>query len=236
MIYIIEIDCICLFALIFVLGNMHRKRSIMSASKYLYYAGYFTMLVIVMDILSLLLENQKLGPLNESILFNYVINNIFYVGSVTASYLWFMNVEYTIDSIFWSKLKHRLIAQIPGYICVVLTVINFFNGMYFTIDQNNKYHRGDFFYINNIICFVYAIFCCTHAFYASFKEGDYVKKKQYRLLAGYIFFPILFSLVQTFNPEIPTILIGMTVPIIWMGILHGLEIRFLVLIKTVCMY
>jgi len=215
MIYIIEIDCICLVALIFVLGSMKRKQSIMSVSRYLFYAGHFTMLVIVMDILSLLLEGKALGPLNSSIALNYIINILYYVGSVTASYLWFMNVEYTIDSVFWSKKVPRFFAQIPGYVSLILSVSSIFNGAYFSVDKNNVYHRGDYFYINIIICYVYAVFCCLHAFIASFKTGDYIKRKQYRLLACYIFFPVLFALIQTFKPEIPTILIGMTVPIIY---------------------
>jgi hypothetical protein len=34
-------------------------------------------------------------------------------------------------------------------------------------------------------------------------------------LAGYIFFPVLFALIQLFFPDIPTILVGMTIPVIY---------------------
>ncbi len=215
MIYIIEIDCICLFALIFVVKSMHSKGSMIASSKYIYHAGYFTMLVIAMDILSLLIENKRVGILNDCIPFNYLVNIVYYLGSACASYLWFMHVEYTIDSVFWSRKKHLILSQIPVFISFALSIITIFTGILFYIDSNNSYHRGSFFYANNIICYFYAISCCSHAFVTSFRERDYLKKRQFRLLAGYIFFPVLFALIQLFFPKIPTILVGMTIPIIY---------------------
>ena len=153
MIYIIEIDCICLFALIFVVKSMHSKGSMIASSKYIYHAGFFTMLVITMDILSLLIENKRVGILNDCIPFNYLVNIVYYLGSACASYLWFMHVEYTIDSVFWSRKKHLILSQIPVFISFALSIITIFTGILFYIDSNNSYHRGSFFYANNIICY-----------------------------------------------------------------------------------
>ena len=215
MIYIIEIDCICLFALMFVVKSMHSKGSMIASSKYIYHAGYFTMLVIVMDILSLLIESKHVGILNDFIPLNYLVNILYYLGSACSSYLWFMHVEYTIDNVFWSKKKNLIISQIPVFLSFVLSVITVFNGVLFYIDSNNSYNRGPFFYINNIICYSYAFVCCIHALFVSLSIRDYLKKKQLRLLACYIFFPVLFALIQLFFPEIPTILVGMTIPVIY---------------------
>ena len=215
MIYIIEIDCICLFTLIFILRSMRRKSGIISSTKYLYHAGYYTMAVIVSDILSLLLSNGHLGILNNSIIFNYIINMVYYYGSVCASFMWFVHVEYTIDSVIWSKRRNILIALIPSHVSFILTLTTPLTGAFFTITSDNVYVRGPLFFINNIVCYLYAFNCCGHALVASYKTGDYMKKKQYRLLACYIVFPVLFALIQTFKPEIPTILIGMTVPIVY---------------------
>ena len=215
MIYIVEIDCICLFALIFVVRNMRRKSGLISSSKYIYFAGYVTMLVIIADILSLLLEGRYLGPLNRSRLFNYVINIVYYLGSVGSSFLWFLHVEYTIDDKFWSKKKHIRIALIPSYFSAIFCFMSIFNGVYFTIDADNHYVRGPLFFVNNAICFLYAFVCCGHAFASSYRASDYMKKKQYRLLACYILFPVLFSLIQMFLPHVPTILVGMTIPVIY---------------------
>ncbi|MBP5659804.1 MAG: GGDEF domain-containing protein, partial [Lachnospiraceae bacterium] len=215
MIYIIEIDCICLFALMFVVKSMHSKGSMIASSKYIYHAGYFTMLVIVMDILSLLIESKHVGILNDFIPLNYLVNILYYLGPACSSYLWFMHVEYTIDNVFWSKKKNLIISQIPVFLSFVLSVITVFNGVLFYIDSNNSYNRGPFFYINNIICYSYAFVCCIHALFVSLSIRDYLKKKQLRLLACYIFFPVLFALIQLFFPEIPTILVGMTIPVIY---------------------
>ena len=215
MIYIIEIDCICLFALMFVVKSMHSKGSMIASSKYIYHAGYFTMLVIVMDILSLLIENKHVGILNDFIPLNYLVNILYYLGSACSSYLWFMHVEYTIDNVFWSKKKNLIISQIPVFLSLVLSVMTVFNGVLFYIDSNNSYNRGPFFYINNIICYSYAFVCCIHALFVSLSIRDYLKKRQLRLLACYIFFPVLFALIQLFFPEIPTILVGMTIPVIY---------------------
>ena len=215
MIYIIEIDCICLFTLYYILNSMRKKSGVIASTKYLYHAGFYTMVVIVADILSLLLENRRLGILNNSIIFNYFINMVFYYGSVCASFMWFVHVEYTIDSVIWSKRRNILIALIPSHVSFILTLTTPLTGAFFHVTADNVYVRGPLFFINNAVCFLYAFICCGHALVASYKVGDYMKKKQYRLLAFYIVFPILFTLIQTFRPEIPTILIGMTVPIVY---------------------
>ncbi len=215
MIYIIEIDCICLFALLFVLHNMHKKNNLLSSSKYLFRAAHFVVLIIVADILSLLVENKRLGVLSDCIPFNYLINIVYYLGSVSASVYWFMFVEYTIDNTFWSKRSHVVLALIPCYASIILTIMTIFNGILFSIDQNNSYHRGSLFYVNNAICYMYGFASCAHSFIASLKVRDYIKKKQFRLMSLFILFPTLFALIQAFKPEIPTILLGMTIPIIY---------------------
>ena len=163
MIYIIEIDCICLFTLIFILKSMRKQSSILASSKYLYHAGFYTLLVITADMLSVVLENKQLGFLNHSIIFNYLINMAYYLGAICASFMWFMHVEYTIDSVFWSKKKHILIALIPCYISVLLTFASPFTGVFFSISPDNTYVRGPLFFLNNIICYIYAFICCGHA-------------------------------------------------------------------------
>ena len=215
MVYIIEIDCICLFALLFVTRNMRKKRNLVASSSYFYWSAYFTMLVISMDILSLLLENKKLGFLNGCIAFNYIINIVYYVGAVCATFYWFMNTGYLINSVLWSKRKYKLLALIPAYVCIVFAILSIFKGYYFYIDESNIYHRGPLFFINNIICYIYAMAACVHALIAASKEVDYIKKKQYLVLACYIVFPLLVAIIQMIRPDIPTIHIGMTVPIIY---------------------
>ena len=213
MIYIIEIDCICLFALFFVIGSMRRKSNI--TTKYLFYAALCSMIAIGMDILSLLLEGDLLGPLSKSFVLNYFINVIYYSSSVTATFLWFLNVEYTIDSVFWSKRRNIFGAQIPALISIFLAASSIFTHLYFYIDESNIYHRGQYFFINHVVCYLYAFVCCGHALWTSFKESDYIKRKQFRILACYIIFPVLLALIQTFRPDIPTIHVGMTVPIVY---------------------
>ena len=142
MIYIIEIDCICLFALMFVVKSMHNKGSMIASSKYIYHAGYFTMLVILMYILSLLIENKRIGFLNDCIPINYLVNIVYYLGSACSSYLWIMHVEYTIDNVFWSKKKQLLISQIPVFISFVLSVMTVFNGVLFYIDSSHFIMQG----------------------------------------------------------------------------------------------
>lgn len=215
MIYIVEIDCICLFALIFVARSMRKKRNLGSASNYFYLSGYFTMLVIAMDIFSLLLEAGALGFLSNSIAFNYLINIIYYVAAVCATYYWFMNTGYVINSSFWGRKRNMFLAMIPVFFSVVLSLLSIWQGYYFYIDEANKYHRGSLFFVNNVICYVYAFLSCIIALRAALRETDYIKRKQYLLISFYIVFPLLVAVIQVLRPDIPTIHVGMTIPIIY---------------------
>ncbi len=215
MIYIVEIDCICLFALIFVAKSMRKKRNLGSASNYFYLSCYFTMLVITMDIFSLLLESGTLGFLSNSIAFNYLINIIYYVAAACATYYWFMNTGYVINSTFWGRKRNMFLAMIPVFFSVVLSLLSIWKGYYFYIDEANKYHRGSLFFVNNVICYVYAFLSCIIALRAALRETDYIKRKQYLLISFYIVFPLLVAVIQVLRPDIPTIHVGMTVPIIY---------------------
>ena len=215
MIYIVEIDCICLFALIFVAHSMRKKRNLGYSCNFFYLSGYFTMLVISMDILSLLVEAHKLGFLSRSIAFNYLINIIYYVAAVCATYYWFMNTGYVVNSTFWGKRRNGFLAMVPVGICIALSLLSIWKGYYFYIDEANKYHRGSLFFVNNLLCYAYAMASCIIALRAALKETDYIKRKQYLLISFYIVFPLLVAVIQVLRPDIPTIQVGMTVPIIY---------------------
>lgn len=213
MVYVVEIDCICLFILCFIFINLHQKRNSLSYMKYFFYCVICTMSAIFSDILSLLVESDCLGFLSRSIPFNYAINVIYYSATILATYFWFLNCAHTANHMKWTKKYFAPISSVIADICIILIFISVHTGWFFTIAENNTYERGPFFFVNNIGCYIYAVAACAHSLIAAVRETDYIKKQQFRVLAAFILFPIFIALIQIFIPSIPTIHVGMTIPI-----------------------
>ncbi|MFA6646740.1 MAG: diguanylate cyclase [Sphaerochaetaceae bacterium] len=85
----------------------------------------------------------------------------------------------------WVKIPRKIgaIAFTPAILGFILSTISLFNGMIYTIDANNVYHRGHFFYlitICDLLCFALGIIYLIH-YRESFKKKDF---------SLFLFFPI----------------------------------------------
>lgn len=98
-------------------------------------------------------------------------------------------------------------------LCVIYTiccVVSLFNGMFYYIDENNIYQRGDWFFLSQTIPFVlYGLNT-----FIIFKYRSYMRRKDGIVLFSYIAFPIIAEVIQIMNYGIALLNVGITLSIL----------------------
>ena len=218
MIYIIEVNVICLFIILFTLSSVFSKSERQVSVRYYTKCIISSGICVLMDILFQLIENSRFEVLRATPFLNFADNCIYYIFDVLAAFFWFMYAEYSIEGAVKNKKILYYIALSPVIINTLLCIITYSTGLYFYIDDAGKYVRGPLFFVNTAICYLYVIFASIHALIKSFKTQVFFKKAEYRILSGYIVFPIVLAFIQIIYPDIPTVCLGMAIPIMYVHI------------------
>ncbi len=139
---------------------------------------------------------------------NYAGNIIYYILKVAIAYFWPLFTEYKITSSFEKVRKLAIILAIPLIACSLLVLTTPFNGIIFSINEDNVYTRtGICFIIPNLLIFIYIIL-------GTIKVCINREKKDKYLLIPAIFFIVPVSLgiiVQVFNYGISLTFIGIAI-------------------------
>jgi len=173
---------------------------------------------IIADIGFLFIESDSGAFLRKGPYINFFVNFIYYVFDVATAFYWFMYAEYSIDGKIKNSKPLLFLAIAPMAVNMVLCIVSFWTGTLFWINENNMYERGSLFFLNSGICYIYTIFASVHAFIKSFKTSVIFKKKEYRIISAYILFPFVLGVIQIFYPDIPTVCLGMAIPILFVHI------------------
>ncbi len=108
---------------------------------------------------------------------------VFYIINPFPSVFYFLYLNQL--RMRWARIPRAIgvLAFTPAILGLVLTTVSLFNGMIYSIDANNVYHRGSYFYlivIADLLCFVFGVIYLIY-YRASFKKRDF---------SLFIFFPI----------------------------------------------
>lgn len=84
-----------------------------------------------------------------------VINTILFGGNIILAYFWVLYCDYKVFEDV-SRLKRIYTwAAIPGLTVLAFLIVNLFIPLFFSIDANNVYHRGEYYSIIYIMTFLY---------------------------------------------------------------------------------
>lgn len=141
-------------------------------------------------------------------LMNWIGNIVYYNLNGTIAYFWPLFAEYKISGSYQRVKKQATICAIPLLACALLVCSAPFNGIVFTISEDNIYSRtGFFFAIPMILIFVYVIIGTVNVCLNSKKGGKYMI-----FPAVYFVSPILLAMiVQMFNYGISLTFIGIAI-------------------------
>lgn len=167
MLYIIEINLICLFILLFILSCIWGKDRRLSMLLF-GWCIIASAVCVSSDILWQIVENGKGGWTAYKPLLDYIINTFYYSFDVTAAFFWFMYAEVTMDENQDNRKRLFYFAGIPLVINVLLCLVSLKTGIYFRINEEGHYERGTLFFINTICCYLYTFAASIHALFKSF--------------------------------------------------------------------
>ncbi len=132
----------------------------------------------------------------------------YYSGSAILSYRWFVYVEFMQDSIFYRNPVVKQIAKIPMYIVVFVSFLSIWTGMFFYIDEQGVYCRGEWYVAQLIMTYGYIIFSAIKVTIRMFVTRDFEKQNTYLIMLSYFIFPVVFGILQITAPEKPYLCIG----------------------------
>ncbi|MBE5927582.1 MAG: diguanylate cyclase [Lachnospiraceae bacterium] len=164
-----------------------------------------TMLECIFDTLVFWIDGQNFFGAH---VINYTGNIIYYILKVAIAYFWPLFIEYKITSSFEKVKKLAAILAIPLIACSLMVLTAPFNGIIFSINEDNIYTRtGFYFIIPNLLIFVYVILGTINVYINREKKDKY-------LLIPAIFFIVPVSLAiiaQVFNYGISLTFIGIAI-------------------------
>lgn len=106
---------------------------------------------------------------------NIVGNVIYYILNVTVAYFWPLFTEYKINSSVERLKKTAFILGIPLALTALLIISTPFNGIVFTVSEDNIYARSSFFYaLPTVLIFVYVVCGTLNVYLHRDKGGKYM--------------------------------------------------------------
>lgn len=97
------------------------------------------------------------SPLAISITINYIVTMLYYISNPLICLLWLMYTDYKINESRNGLLKRMRFYVIPFVISAVLSVISLYTGWFYSIDVNNEYMRGPYFWVMAFVALFYLV-------------------------------------------------------------------------------
>ncbi len=105
--------------------------------------------------------------------------------------------EYISFKIKTSKI-YMYIMCVLGYMCIILVNISQFNNMFAWVDEHNKYHQGNMFWLYQLIFSIQVIIFAT--FILVYRK--YLKKRELIILLLYPLIPVICYIIEVINTNI----------------------------------
>ena len=199
---IIEGFCFALMLMVYInlYSHIHNETPDRTLFRYLVVSALFT---TVFDAASWLVDGQMFP---YSIALNRFINAICHLSVPVLMFIWLLYLDYKINEDLTHLKKAAPIYAIPMLISVGMCFINLFTDLLFTITDQNVYQRKTAYWITIGMLGIYIVFSLVYVV---------LKRKKIRhtdFISRFTFpFPmVLMSFLQTLNPGISCLLMGLT--------------------------
>ena len=209
-IYYLEINIVCIVILLTLFDKFKDECEINHTSKYYEKTLLATTFFSFFDLIGGILG----GTMYEYNRLVLIVSNSLYFFS--GSLIGYFYTNYILHKIGKEEKKwQKALIFIPVLLVTILLVINLFNGMLFTINENNLYSRGKYIYIYSIVIATYIIVMGANLVYCYFKNIDNKKlKEEFKKLLIFTSIPIVSALIQNFNYGITLGQVGLTLSVL----------------------
>jgi diguanylate cyclase (GGDEF)-like protein len=192
MIYALQSSLYAVLVLVVVFISLKKHQDLKSMNNR-YYVSLIVMMisVLLIDMLSVIFDGK-------SFLFNHILMNILifllYVLGVWIAFTWVLFVRHNIFKYKHMVMKHIGWLILPLIINTIISFASMFTNIFFHINAQNSYERGDYFVINFFINYGYLIYSLI-LLYVHRKQ--IIKKDMYALIM-FPLLPFFGSVIQIF--------------------------------------
>lgn len=127
---------------------------------------------------------------------SFIINSAYHMFTGVVSYLWFLFSESEQESKTVKTKVGLVISIIPLLVLIGLVGGSAVHGWIFSIDSEGVYHRGDFYLVLILICYIYMVTTSVKALVKSFMKKHFLDRQHFRSLAAFCITPALAGVLQ----------------------------------------
>lgn len=172
---------------------------------------FATITLAVLDIAWIFVDSDVIHASKD---INFWINAAYYVAAGFCGYCWFVYSETIIGSDFMKKKRRRAVFLIPLFVMIIMTVISYWNGMFFYIDDHNSYQRGPLYVVHLILTYAYVAVAVVHALVKSYSSTTYERIREYKQLANFAVFPFIAGVMQILFVGTPFVTVGLSLSLL----------------------
>ena len=141
---------------------------------------------------------------------SWIVNQLYFLSLNLTSVLWMLYAETCLGARWLHKKSLFWLAMVPALLLQLITL----GGLVFHISPEG-YHRGPLHWFQVTVAYGYIAIPALKAFILSTKRRYYAQRAEFRVLASFVAFPLLFSLLQLFwGGNAPMLCVGITLSII----------------------
>ena len=189
----IELDAMAILLLVFTLHLSKRHISRNPRYRYFMLSAFITSILLLTEILAHFLTE----PNRSAFVFPHRLVNV--IGFGLSPLITFFLLMYINHPIFSQATKKLL--RIPLVANALLSILSYWTGWLFFVDDSNLYVRGHFFAVTTFITFLY--YCIgIYGFVRNHKRYELSEKG---LFSCIVVFPLLGALFQILCPEVLTL-------------------------------
>lgn len=124
--------------------------------------------------------------------FLYISTFLYYIFNTLICLFWYLYVHYYIYRNKDALKKQILPISIPFLAVFIMTIVSLFADVIFYVDAGNIYHRGRYFLVMALICFLYI----GYAYVLLIAKRKMINKREFLSLALFIVPAVIGGIVQ----------------------------------------
>lgn len=142
--------------------------------------------------------------------FSWAVNQLYFLALNMTSVFWMLYAETCLESPWLKKRRWFWLSLSPAILLQLVTLA----GLVFHIGPDG-YQRGPMHWFQVLVSYLYIAWPALEAFFKSTQRRYYAQRSQYRMLASFVVFPLIFSVLQLFlGGDAPMLCVGITLSII----------------------
>ncbi len=200
MILLAEIMVFSICVLMYILYKVRNGGSLIQQQNMFSVVLLQVMLSVIFECASYAVEGH---PSVYALILNHFFNIAYFVVSVIAAFNWVRFSGFMMELKFWNQFPKLFVLGLPMLVSVALSLLSFWTGSIYTIDDSNHFARGSLHFIFVLCCDFYIFLCIAMPARRALLKRYYADRYMYWSLASFGVFPLIGAAIQNVYPGIP---------------------------------